>query len=157
MASGSTLSSSLEDYLETIYLIVREQGVARCKDIASRQGVKGSSVTEALKMLSANDLVNYQPYGTITLTPAGEILATEVLYRHETLRDFLTGVLAVDPEAADSAACRIEHVISADIIERIMGYTRYVKECKQCPQSCSICSFEHYLEELKEQQAESGL
>ena len=30
----SEISSSLEDYLETIYLLVQEQGFARVKDVA---------------------------------------------------------------------------------------------------------------------------
>jgi DtxR family Mn-dependent transcriptional regulator len=122
------LSSSLEDYLETIYLIAREQGTARSKDIISRLSVSAASVTEALRALDSRGLVNYAPYALITLTPKGEIRAREILHRHETLRDFFVEVLGVDPRVADSGACRIEHVIGDEILDSMITYTATVRE-----------------------------
>ena len=131
MAGGNKLSSSLEDYLETIYLIVREHGSARSKDITRRLPVTPASVTEALRALEARGLVNYVPYSLITLTPAGEARAREVLHRHETLRDFFVEVLGVDPQTADSGACRIEHVISDEILESMITYTSTVRQASR--------------------------
>ncbi|WP_310601397.1 metal-dependent transcriptional regulator [Desulfobulbus sp.] len=122
------LSSSLEDYLETIYLVAREQGAARSKDIIGRLSVSAASVTEALRALDSRGLVNYAPYALITLTPKGEIRAREILHRHETLRDFFVEVLGVDPRVADSGACRIEHVISDEILDSMITYTATVRE-----------------------------
>jgi DtxR family transcriptional regulator, Mn-dependent transcriptional regulator len=127
MAPNDKLSNSLEDYLETIYLVVREQGSARSRDITSRLQVTPSSVTEALRALDARGLINYVPYGLITLTPAGEVKGSEIFHRHETLRDFFVEVLGVDPAAADSGACRIEHVISAEILESMGTGTNMVR------------------------------
>ena len=42
-AADSEISSSLEDYLETIYLLVQEQGFARVKDVARARDVKAAS------------------------------------------------------------------------------------------------------------------
>ena len=55
------LSAALEDYLERIYLIERKKHAARAKDIAMALGVRASSVTSALRNLSALGLVNYTP------------------------------------------------------------------------------------------------
>ena len=127
MVANDKLSHSLEDYLETIYLIVREQGSVRSRDIAQRIGVTPASVTEALRALDSRGLIHYVPYTRITLTQSGEERAREVLHRHETLRDFFIEVLNVAPQIADSSACRIEHVISDEILDSMITYTNTVR------------------------------
>lgn len=126
MKAGNRLSRSMEDYLETIYLIIRDQGEARSKDIVKRIGVSAASVTEALRVLDAKGFIRYVPYSLITLTPVGAQRAREIFHRHETLRDFFVVVLGVDPETADSSACRVEHVISDEILESMITYTSSV-------------------------------
>ena len=65
------ISSSLEDYLETIYLLVQEQGFARVKDVARARDVKAASVSSALRKLAELDLVRYERREYIALTPSG--------------------------------------------------------------------------------------
>ena len=133
MNSRKKFSASLEDYLEVIYLIIRNNGEARAKEIMKRLGVSGSSVTEALQLLAEKSLVNYQPYEAITLTPKGKVVAEDVLHRHETLRTFFIEVLGVDEETADKGACKMEHAASPEIIERMVKYTHFVNhECETC-------------------------
>ena len=50
------LTASLEDYLETIYLIISEKEAVRPKDIAKRLDVSNASVTGALKTLADKNL-----------------------------------------------------------------------------------------------------
>ncbi len=126
MKAGNRLSRSMEDYLETIYLVIRDQGEARSKDIVKRIGVSAASVTEALRVLDAKGFIRYVPYSLVTLTPVGAQRAREIFHRHETLRDFFVVVLGVDPETADSSACRVEHVISDEILESMITYTSSV-------------------------------
>ena len=102
------LSASMENYLETIFILVRDYTVARSKDIADRLKVKRSSVTGALQTLKERGLVNYEPYGYVTLTETGTAVASKVLRRHEALRDFFVNVLSIDPAEADAAACRMD-------------------------------------------------
>ena len=61
MTQTETLSESLEDYLETIFLLIRDKSVARSRDIAARLKVSRPSVTGALQALSSRALVNYGP------------------------------------------------------------------------------------------------
>lgn len=128
MKNPKKLSASLEDYLEAIYLCSQAHGEARSKEIMERLGVSGPSVTEALRLLSEKGLVNYTRYEAITLTEQGTILARDVLYRHETLRDFFIEVLGVDHQTADEGACRMEHAVSPNIIERMVNYTHYLRK-----------------------------
>ena len=129
MSANEALTSSLEDYLEAIFLIVEKKGAARAKDISDRLRVNSSSVTGALHALSDRELVNYAPYDVITLTATGEEAAREVVRRHEALRDFFVKVLAVSGKEAEEAACKIEHGISRTILERFIRFVEYVDRC----------------------------
>jgi DtxR family transcriptional regulator, Mn-dependent transcriptional regulator len=127
MKDENRLSASLEDYLEAIYHCRDANNAVRSKMIQKRLAVSGASVTEACQQLREKGLVNYAPYEAITLTPLGESCALEVVFRHETLRDFFIEVLKVDPDIADEGACKMEHVVSTAIVDRMIKYTRYLR------------------------------
>ncbi|HOZ45355.1 MAG TPA: metal-dependent transcriptional regulator [Candidatus Hydrogenedentes bacterium] len=126
MDGPEPLSSSLEDYLEVIFHLTSESTSARAKDIAARLGVRSPSVTGALRVLAARELVNYTPYGAITLTAKGDLAAREVVRRHEALKDFLEQVLGIAPAEADDAACKMEHAVSRNILERFIEFADFV-------------------------------
>lgn len=128
--ADSPISASLEDYLEAIYHLAREQRVARSRDIANRLGVTKSSVTSALRQLAASNLINYDPYSFVTLTEAGEELAEDIAHRHEVLADFLERVLGVAPEAADVNACRMEHAIDGEALKRLRQFVKFLDSDK---------------------------
>jgi DtxR family Mn-dependent transcriptional regulator len=125
----ATLSASLEDYLEAIFHIVREKSAARPKDISRRLDVGNSSVTGALKALAARRLVNYAPYDIVTLTPSGERAARDVVRRHESLREFFIKVLAADSELAEDAACKMEHQIPTELVDRCIRFVEFIEMC----------------------------
>ena len=127
--NAQALSDSMENYLETIFLLVRNSPVARAKDISQRLGVNRSSVTGALQALSERGLVNYERYGFVTLTQQGTEIATKVLRRHEALREFFVNVLAIDAAEAGEAACRMEHGVSKSIVDRLLDFASFVETC----------------------------
>jgi DtxR family transcriptional regulator, Mn-dependent transcriptional regulator len=146
MGNPKKLSASLEDYLEAIYLICRERGEARSKEIMEHLRVTGPSVTEAFQLLADKGLINYSPYEAITLTNSGRAIAGEVLRRHEALRGFFIEVLQVDWKTADLGACQMEHVASPNIIERMIRYTQYMREqCHSKSRERRLC-FAEYLQ-----------
>lgn len=120
------LSASLEDYLEAIFNLADGSCGARSKDIAAALGVARSSVTGAVQVLRERGLANYQPYGCITLTASGQAAAEEVVRKHNVLTSFFVSVLGVDPEAAQTAACKAEHALGPEIISRLLCYIEYV-------------------------------
>lgn len=126
------LTASLEDYLETIYHIIEDKQAARVKEIAKRLGVHNSSVTGALKTLSTKGLLNYKPYDVITLTDKGEEIALDVIRRHRILKKFITDVLCIEEETAEDAACKMEHSVTPEVLERIV---RFVEFTEVCPRS----------------------
>lgn len=141
------LSSAMEDYLEAIYHLEQERRIARVRDIANRLKVKMSSVSSALKILGSRGLISYDPHQFITLTDRGMIMAKEIVRKHEVLKRFLSRILILDDATAEDNACRIEHHLDPEVIERL---TRFVEFMEMCPvdqrrwhesfaQSCTDC------------------
>ncbi len=129
MKKDSGLSESMEDYLETILDLEKTNKVARTKDIADRLGIKPGSVTGALKVLMEKGYINYSPYSFITLTSKGTRLANDIQRRHTVLRDFLLNILQVDPETAEATACRMEHAIDPESLEKLVSFVDFVNTC----------------------------
>jgi len=126
---SSSLSESLEDYLETILELEKAQKVARAKDIAAKMDVQRGSVTGALKTLGEKGLINYEPYSFITLTKAGKKIAREISRRHDILEDFLVRLLGVDTSQAQATACRMEHAIDKKSIDKLVQFIRFIDQC----------------------------
>jgi DtxR family Mn-dependent transcriptional regulator len=126
------LSASLEDYLEAVYLISSKDDVAHANKIAEYLKVGKSSVSWALNQLSDKGLINYKPYEAITLTEAGEKLAKRVAIRHDNIKNFLREVLSVEEDIAEANACRMEHVVDKEILQRM---TRFVEFLDKCPRA----------------------
>ena len=131
MPDHGELSESLEDYLEVILELEQTHKVARAKDIAAKMGVQRGTVTGALKALVEKKLINYEPYSFITLTPKGGRIARKINERHRVLRDFLEGILQVDPLTAETTACRMEHSIDDLSLDRLICFIDYIHECPQ--------------------------
>jgi DtxR family transcriptional regulator, Mn-dependent transcriptional regulator len=116
------LSASQEDYLEAILQLERASRVARVSEIALRLNVSRPSVTGALKNLVGLGLVSHARYGHATLTEEGTKIAREVERRHMAIRDFLTYVLGIEEQKAETTACRLEHVLEPDVLEHFVSY-----------------------------------
>ncbi len=131
MSSYEALSESMENYLKAIFLIEMEKQAARAKDIAKRLGVGNSSVTGALHTLSGKGLINHAPYDLVTLTPKGREIAADVVKRHDALCSFMVGVLGIEPDEARETACRMEHVVSPTVLERLIQFVHFVDSCPE--------------------------
>ncbi|MBN2563761.1 MAG: metal-dependent transcriptional regulator [Phycisphaerae bacterium] len=120
------LSSTLEDYLRTIFVFQRRKRYARVSDVASALGVAKSAVTAALQGLASRHLVNYQAYEPVTLTSEGERRAEQILLRHRILCQFLEDVLAIPPERAEPMAHQMEHAIDGAALERFVCFLAFI-------------------------------
>ena len=149
------LSASLEDYIETIYHIVEEKQVARAKNIADHLGVSRASVTEALRTLSSKGLINYAPYEVITMTPAGRIVAEDVIFRHTTLKKFFTEILTIDDETAEDGACKIEHAAPPQVISRMIDFMKFVKSSPELEKSL-INNFREFIKSRRNEKPDAA-
>ncbi|MDA8405370.1 MAG: metal-dependent transcriptional regulator [Deltaproteobacteria bacterium] len=127
--SVTPLTSAMEDYLEVIYHLEQESRIARVRDIAKRLGVKMSSVSSALKILGARGLIRYDPHQFITLTDKGIFRAKEIVRKHEILKRFLSTVLQINDNVAEDNACRIEHYLDPEVINKLIRFLEFVQTC----------------------------
>jgi DtxR family Mn-dependent transcriptional regulator len=127
-AKSNNLSASLEDYLEAIFNLASDSDVARSTDIAKALGVAKPSVTGALKLLAERGLVNYRPYGYVTLTDSGLAEASRVARKHDIIKLFFVNVLGVKEKTAQQAACGAEHALGPDVIGRLLCFIEFLNK-----------------------------
>ena len=116
------MTQSLEDYLETIHILIKEKRRARVRDIAASLSVTTPSVIRAVSELKKEDLVTQEPYGDIELTLKGRRMAAAILGRHTLLKAFLEK-LGVGEKNAEIDACKMEHILSSESLSRIKDFT----------------------------------
>lgn len=139
-----TISPSMEDYLESIFIIQQKRKVVRVKDIVEFNKVKAPSVIEALSKLQGKGLVFHERYGYIELTRQGSIIAKDVYKKHKMLKKFFHNILGIKEKFAEEDACKIEHYLSQETINRMVSFIKFVETCpkKEGPQW--LKSFYHY-------------
>ncbi|MBC8248462.1 MAG: metal-dependent transcriptional regulator [Anaerolineales bacterium] len=124
------VTESAEEYLETIYKLGEEgqpvalSALAECLDISS------VSANEMVRKLVEQKLVLYEPYKGVSLTPAGQAQALAVIRRHRLWERFLTDVLGLSWDQVHEEACRLEHVTSPLVEERL---AQLLGEPETCP------------------------
>lgn len=119
---AARLSSNMEDYLEAISLACNEEGLARVSAVRDLLGVKTPSVTGALRVLAEKGYLKHEPYQGVALTAKGRRAAEDVKQRHAILSRFLTDVIGVNPKTADIDACKMEHTISRETLEKLHAF-----------------------------------
>jgi DtxR family Mn-dependent transcriptional regulator len=115
-----TPSSSIEDYVKVIYSFTEWQDKPiTSTQLAQRLGVANSSVSEMVRKLKDQGLVDHQPYSAITLTGAGVRLALSMVRRHRLIETFLVEELGYRWDEVHDEAELLEHAVSDTFIERM--------------------------------------
>ena len=68
--------------------------------------------------------LSLQDDGRIILTDQGTATGKQIIKKHETLQCFLSEILGMDRSSASDEACRIEHAVSDETIDRLGDYLR---------------------------------
>lgn len=111
------IRESEEMYLETILLLRRTKAYVRAVDVCDELGYVKSSVSRGVNLLKKKGYITVDAAtGDIEFTDAGRKKAEDVYDRHQTLTKVLTKIGA-DAEMAEENACRIEHVVSDEMME----------------------------------------
>lgn len=134
---------TIEEYMETIYVLEKREGRARTGRIASEMSVKPPSVTEMLQKLQKDGLVKYETYTGATLTSLGKKKAQELMRRHKVIADFIE-IIGVERELAEIDACQLEHHVSPKTIEKLKKFVGFVRSAPGDPKW--IRRFKRYCE-----------
>jgi DtxR family Mn-dependent transcriptional regulator len=109
-----------EDYLRIIWKAQEWPGSSvSTSEIAETLAVTPSSVSANLKKLARDGLIEYEPYGSIGLTPAGREIAIMVVRRHRVLETYLVERLGIGWDEVHAEADSLEHAVSDLVIDRM--------------------------------------
>jgi len=114
------LTAVAQDYLKTIWT-TQEWSPERVstKLLAERLGVSASTVSESVRRLADQGLVDHEKYGGVTLTEAGRAAALAMVRRHRLLETFLVSELGYGWDEVHDEAEVLEHAISDRMLDRI--------------------------------------
>jgi len=115
-------NESREMYLETIYLLEKENHHAHTAEIAKLLNVSKPSVTKAMGLLKSQGLVEQERYGPVMLTTKGRTKSKQIYENHKLITQFIINTLGLSPKQAEENACKIEHVISNDMLLAMKKY-----------------------------------
>jgi DtxR family transcriptional regulator, Mn-dependent transcriptional regulator len=118
-----------EEYLEAIYKEQSKGTPASTSLLAKNLGVSPPAVTDMLRHLELRGLINHEPNKGATLTDIGQDKALRVVRRHRLWERFLVDVLGMKWDAVHDEACKLEHVASPEITERLAGILGDVDTC----------------------------
>lgn len=115
----SKFSHKVEDYVKTIYALQQEQRPVSNSALKTRLGISAAAVSEMIQTLVKLNLVRYEPYQGVELTPAGERVALEVIRHHRLIELYLYEALGVPWDEVHAEAEQLEHAFSPRLVERI--------------------------------------
>lgn len=115
-----TLSSVAQDYLKIIWTIQEWSGEkVSTKLLAERLGVSASTVSEAVRRLADQGMVDHARYGSISLTDNGRDAAVAMVRRHRLIETFLVRELGYGWDEVHDEAEVLEHAVSERMIAAI--------------------------------------
>lgn len=118
--SVSELSPSTQNYLKTVWGLSEWSSEPVTPTlIAERTGLKLSSVSDAVRKLAGQGLVDHAPYGAVSLTETGRGFALAMVRRHRLIESFLVRVLGYSWDQVHEEAESLEHAVSDFMIDRI--------------------------------------
>ena len=113
-------STATEDYVKTIYSHTEWQDEPITpSQLAARLGLAASTVTEMVKKLAAQGLVDHRPYGSVELTGEGRLLALRLLRRHRIIETWLVMQQGYGWDEVHDEAEVLEHAVSDRLVESI--------------------------------------
>ncbi|MBS7631416.1 metal-dependent transcriptional regulator [Candidatus Bathyarchaeota archaeon] len=134
-------SESVEEYLEAIHSFNEKGEPAKTSAIAEKLGVAPPSVTQMIKTLSEDGLIEYTPYKGAILTGKGMAYAQKVVRKHRLLERFLYDFLKLSKNKVHAEACKLEHSLSDEAAAALCEALRKPEKCPDDEKSIPPCIF----------------
>ncbi|GAA4816070.1 metal-dependent transcriptional regulator [Tomitella cavernea] len=119
-ARVEALTPVAQDYLKVIWTATEwDDEPMSTKLLAERLGSAASTVSETVRRLADQHLVDHVRYGAITLTSAGRAAALAMVRRHRLIETFLVRELDYSWAEVHDEAEVLEHAVSDLLVSRI--------------------------------------
>ncbi len=113
---SNSASQAIQDYAKAVYVLSADRdGLVPTGEVAARLGITPATATAMLQKLAELGLAEYVPYKGVSLTPAGERVALEVIRHHRLIESFLAEALGMPHDQVHAEAEVLEHYISEDL------------------------------------------
>ncbi len=126
MQDRNLLTNAMEDYLEMIVRLARNDADIHVNELAKNLHVKASSATKMVQQLARGGYVHAEKYGVISLTPKGRCTGSYLLHRHGVLQEFLCTVNHTDSELEQVE--KIEHFLDERTIRNLELLTKRLRQ-----------------------------
>ncbi len=160
------LSHSNTHYLLAIHTLLKEHGYARVIDVSRFMDITRGSASITLQKLKEKGYIAEDENKFLKLTEPGKHFVESVISKRRMLILFFTEVLGVPQDIAEEDACKMEHLLSKEVGERLItfinfalsghaearkfraGYKKFeyvcdtTVECKVCENNCYFRSSE---------------
>jgi DtxR family Mn-dependent transcriptional regulator len=120
-------SHTEENYLKTIYKLAEAepgQDVSTNR-IAAALATRAASVTDMLRRLAEKELLAYEKYRGVRLTPEGQRLALLTIRKHRLWEVFLVQQLGFNWDEVHEVAEELEHVQSPLLMQRLDAFLNF--------------------------------
>ncbi len=117
-----------ENYLKALYNLSNEKGVVNVNELSRHLNIKMPTVTSMMKKLASKNLVNYESYKPLKLTPEGEKQAADIIRKHRLTEMFLVEKMGFGWEQVHDIAEQIEHIKSPMFFEKmdeLLGFPKF--------------------------------
>ena len=117
-------SESEQMYLVTTATLLEDgdESQVPLSKLANELEVLSVSANQMIRKLADEDLVQYQPYHGVALTEKGEALANRILRHRRLWQVFLIQFLDLPFKEAEALACKMEHLTSIEVAERLSQF-----------------------------------
>lgn len=117
---GEGLTPVAQDYLKVIWSAGEwSEAPVTTTLLARRLGVGVSTVSETVRRLTDQGLVEHEPYGAVALTRVGRESAVAMVRRHRLIETFLVRQLGYSWDEVHDEAEVLEHAVSNLMVERM--------------------------------------
>ena len=116
---GREHSRAVEDYLKAIFKLQGENLPVSTTALAAELDRSAASVTNMVKGLAEQGLLDHEPYRGVRLTSQGESTALRIIRRHRVIETYLIERLGYTWDGVHDEAERLEHAASDGLIDRM--------------------------------------
>lgn len=118
--SVSDLSPSAQNYLKAVWSLSEwSESPVTTKLISEKTGLKLSTVSDGVRKLAEQGLLEHTRYGSVALSDRGRTYAVTMVRRHRLIESFLVTVLGYSWDQVHDEAEVLEHAVSDFMIDQI--------------------------------------
>lgn len=122
------LTRTEENYIKAVFKISeKDKKAVSTNSLAENLSTSAASVTDMLKRLATKDMVVYEKYRGVMLTPAGNKTAIALIRKHRLWETFLVSKLRFGWHQVHDIAEQLEHIDSEELMSRLDAFLDYPK------------------------------